>query len=224
MKKKIRVLLIEDNLEFREIITLTLGSEEDIELIGQFGTSEAALRDLKTLPAEEAPDLILLDLRLPGMDGLESLPHFRAVLPHANIIILTQSDDEADVLRAISLGASGYLLKSSTLDQLIEGIRNVMGGGAALDAHIARFILNTLKAKLPQTDINGILAPRELEVLHLLSEGQVKKEIADKLNISYATVDTYMRRIYEKLDVHNAPSAVRKASVLGLFPDDPEKL
>ena len=217
MKTPIRVMLVEDNLEYREIIALTLGSENDLELISHFGTSEAALRQLKAMPIRKKPDLILLDLRLPGMDGLESLPRFRDAVPDVPVIVLTQSDNEADVLRAISLGAAGYLLKSSTLDQLTEGIRSVISGGAALDARVSRFILNTLQAKLPQTEIDNILTRRELEILTLLGDGLVKKEIADRLNISFATVDSHIRHIYEKLEVKNAPSAVRKASRLGLF-------
>jgi DNA-binding NarL/FixJ family response regulator len=217
MTKKIRITLVEDNLDYRDIITLTLGAENDIELINQFGTSEAALRELKAMPKGTTPDLILLDLRLPGMSGLEALPHFRETLPDTPIIVLTQSDHETDVLDAISQGAAGYLLKSSTLEKLTEGIRTVMSGGAALDPSIAGFILKTLQTKLAPQEINNILTPRELETLILLSDGLVKKEIADRLDISFATVDTHIRHIYEKLHVQNAPSAVRKAFNLGLF-------
>jgi len=219
MKKAIRVMLIEDNLEYRDIIALTLEAEDDIELISQFGTSEAALIQLKAMPVRKIPDLILLDLRLPGMDGLESLPHFRKVHPDVPIIVLTQSDRETDVLRAIALGAAGYLLKSSTLDQLTEGIRTVLAGGAAIDGAIARFILNTLQTKLPQKEVDRILTSRELEILTLLGEGLVKKIIADQLNISFATVDSHIRHIYEKLNVNNAPSAVREAYRRGIFSD-----
>jgi DNA-binding NarL/FixJ family response regulator len=217
MTKNIRITLVEDNLDYRDIITLTLGAESDIELISQFGTSEAALRELKALPKGKTPDLILLDLRLPGMGGLEALPHFREALPDTPVIVLTQSDHETDVLTAISQGAAGYLLKSSTLEKLTEGVRTVMNGGAALDASIASFILKTLQTKLAPQEINNVLTPRELEILTLLSDGLVKKEIADRLNISFATVDTHIRHIYEKLNVQNAPSAVRKAFNLGLF-------
>ncbi|MBT4758749.1 MAG: response regulator transcription factor [Opitutae bacterium] len=217
MTKNIRITLVEDNLDYRDIITLTLGAESDIQLISQFGTSEAALRELKALPKGKTPDLILLDLRLPGMGGLEALPHFREALPDTPVIVLTQSDHETDVLTAISQGAAGYLLKSSTLEKLTEGVRTVMNGGAALDASIASFILKTLQTKLAPQEINNVLTPRELEILTLLSDGLVKKEIADRLNISFATVDTHIRHIYEKLNVQNAPSAVRKAFNLGLF-------
>ena len=217
MTNPIRITLVEDNLDYRDIITLTLGAESDIELISQFGTSEAALRELKAMPKGDAPNLILLDLRLPGMSGLEALPHFREALPETPIIVLTQSDHEVDVLNAISQGAAGYLLKSSTLEKLTEGVRTVMAGGAALDASIAGFILKTLQSKLAPQEVNSVLTTRELEILTLLSDGLVKKEIGNRLNISFATVDTHIRHIYEKLDVQNAPSAVRKAFHLGLF-------
>tara|TARA_B110000977_G_scaffold196723_1_gene277702 strand:+ start:3299 stop:3970 length:672 start_codon:yes stop_codon:yes gene_type:complete len=217
MTQTIRITLVEDNLDYRDIITLTLGAESDIELINQFGTSEAALRELKAMPAGTTPDLILLDLRLPGMSGLEALPHFREVLPDTPIIVLTQSDHEVDVLNAISQGAAGYLLKSSTLEKLTEGVRTVINGGAALDASIAGFILKTLQAKLAPQEVNNVLTLRELEILTLLSDGLVKKEIAERLSISFATVDTHIRHIYEKFNVKNAPSAVRKAFKLGLF-------
>ena len=217
MTQNIRITLVEDNLDYRDIITLTLGAESDIELVNQFGTSEAALRELKAMPKGKLPDLILLDLRLPGMSGLESLPHFREALPDTPIIVLTQSDNEADVLEAISKGAAGYLLKSSTLEKLTEGIRTVMDGGAALDASIAGFILQTLQTKLAPQEVNQVLTPRELEILSLLSDGLVKKQIGERLDISFATVDTHIRHIYEKLDVQNAPAAVRKAFNLGLF-------
>ncbi|VGO18313.1 response regulator [Pontiella sulfatireligans] len=218
MKRKIRVMLLEDNPEYREVISLALKDEPDIELTSQFGTSEIALRSLQDMSTRKEPDLILLDLRLPGMDGLDSLPYFRTALPDVKIIILTQSDDEADVLRAISRGAAGYLLKSSTLNQITEGIHTVMDGGAPLDAGVARFILDTLQSNMPKEEVENMLTPRELEILTLLGEGLLKKEIADKLEISYSTVDTHVAHIYEKLEVRNAPSAVNKAHRLGLFP------
>jgi len=220
MSFKIRVMLVEDNPEYREVIDLALEDEADIELTSQFGTSEIALRSLQDMSTRKEPDLVLLDLRLPGMDGLDSLPYFRSALPDAKIMILTQSDNEADVLRAISRGASGYLLKSSTLDQITEGIRSIMAGGASLDTGVARFILDTLQTKLPKGEIENVLSPRELEILTLLGEGLVKKEIADQLGIGYTTVDTHVAHIYEKLEVRNAPSAVNKAHRLGLFPRD----
>jgi DNA-binding NarL/FixJ family response regulator len=217
MKSKIRVMLVEDNPDYRDMLDLALEDLRDIELISQFGTSEIALRRLQEINNRKVPDLVLLDLRLPGMSGLESLPHFKTAIPSAKIMVLTQSNDQADVLLAISLGADGYLLKSSSLAQITDGIRSIMNGGAPIDNGVARFILDTLQANLPKGAIGQILSPRELEVLNLLSAGCVKKEIAAELNISRTTVDSHVGRIYEKLGVNNAPSAVHKAHQLGLF-------
>ena len=160
------------------------------------------------------------DLRLPGMSGLDALPHFASSAPQAKVIVLTQSDNEADVLRAIALGAAGYLLKSSTITQIKEGIRTVIEGGASLDPGVARFLIKTLQARLPKTSTEATLSERELEILALLGEGLVKKEIADRLGISYPTVDSHVQHIYEKLKVHNAPAAINIAHRLGIFPPD----
>lgn len=218
MKSTIRVLLVEDNPRYREVISLALKHEPGIQLVSEFGTAEIALRHLRESTGGELTDLILLDLRLPGMDGLEALSQFLAAAPGAKIIILTQSDNEADVLRAISLGASGYLLKSSTVTAITDGIRTVMKGGASLDAGVARFIINTLKTRLPKAGADVLLTGRQLEILTLLSDGFLKKEIAERLKISYATVDEHVARIYERLGVRNAPAAINQAHLLGLFP------
>lgn len=218
MNDNILVMLVEDNPRYREVIALALKPEPGIHLGSQFSTAEIALRSLRENANGEAPDLIVLDLRLPGMDGLEALPQFLAAAPGAKIMVLTQSDHEADVLRAISLGASGYLLKSSTANTIIEGIRTVMNGGASLDAGVACFIINTLKTRLPKGGAEGLLTSRQMEILTLLGEGLLKKEIAERLALSYATVDEHVAHIYERLGVRNAPAAVNKGHILGLFP------
>ena len=217
MNLNIRVMLVEDNPRYSEVIALALKHEPDIQLCSQFGTAEVAMRSLQGRPREELPDLVLLDLRLPGMDGLDALPHFLSAAPEAKIIVLTQSDNEADVLRAISLGASGYLLKSATADEIIEGIRTVMGGGASLDPGVASFLLNALKTRLPKGQSKLLLTDRQMEILTLLGEGLVKKEIAERLGLSYATVDEHIAHIYLRLGVRNAPAAINKAHLLGLF-------
>jgi len=220
MKSHIRVMLVEDHPEYREAIELALKKESAMELTSQFGTAERALLSLKDGLPHMQPDVILLDLNLPGMDGLDAIPCFNSALPDTKIIILTQSDREADVLKAITLGASGYLLKSATLKQITEGIRNVYHGGASLDASIAKFILTTLKTKLHKGDTEQMLTDREMEVLTLLAEGLVKKEIAERLSISSTTVVTHVSHIYEKLNVTNAPSAIDKAYRMGIFPTE----
>lgn len=211
-------MLIEDNLEYREAVRLALEQTQGLELTRQFGTAEIALRSLQDATEREAPDLILLDLRLPGMSGLEALAKCRENFPDVKVIILTQSDREQDVLHAISLGASGYLLKSATLNEIASSIQTVMDGGAPLDKGVAKFILESLQNRLPSNEDHSPLSERELEIVELLAEGFVKKEIASQLCIRYSTVDTHVAHIYEKLHVSNAPSAVNQAHRLGLLP------
>lgn len=218
MNRKIRIMMVEDHPEYREIVELALSKESNMEMTSQFGTTERALRSLRDREAREEPDIILLDLHLPGLGGLEAIPHFSTELPGAKIIILTQSNREEDVLKAIMLGASGYLLKSSTVKQLAEGIRTVMEGGASLDAKLAKFVLKTLKTKLPTSEIEHLLSKREVEVLTMLAEGRVKKEIAERLHISLTTVVSHVGHIYEKLNAPNAPAAIAKAFQLGILP------
>lgn len=211
-----RVILIEDNREYRKVIKLSLAVTPDLILIESFATCEIGLRYLENVAAIK-PEIILLDLRLPGMKGFEAIPYIKDYSPKSKIIVLTQSDSEEDVLKAISLGAMGYLLKSATVEEILAGIRTVNAGGASLDPSVAKFILNDLKERLPQQKIKIDLSQRELGILELLADGFVKKEIADKLNIGYTTVDTHVGNIYEKLHVRNAPSAVGTAYRLGLF-------
>jgi DNA-binding NarL/FixJ family response regulator len=218
MKRKTRIMIVEDHPEYREVVELSMNKEADFELISQFGTAERALRSLQDRSTRKEPDIILLDLNLPGMNGLEAIPFFHSALPGIKIIILTQSDREADVYKAITLGASGYLLKSSTLMSITENIRSVMNGGAPLDAKVAQYILTKLKPKLSELENEmPLLSPREMEVLNLMAEGLAKKEIADRLTISTNTVVTHANHIYEKLHANNAPSAINKAHRLGLF-------
>lgn len=218
MKQQIKIMLVEDNPEFRDVVAFTLSDEPDIELQSQFGTADFALRSLQDLSARKVPDLILLDLHLPGTSGLEAIPWFKEAVPDAEIIILTQSDREEDVLRAISAGASGYLLKESTLNQITAGIRTVMNGGATLDPLMAKYLINHHKKHPEQQAEQRLLSPRELEILHCIADGKLQKEIAAALNISPKTVDTHIRHIYEKLNVKNAPAAVAEAYKTGLFP------
>jgi DNA-binding NarL/FixJ family response regulator len=217
MSKKIQIMIIEDHPEYREIVGMTLARENDLELVSEYGTAERALRSFNTSRMPVKPDVVLLDLNLPGIDGLTALSLLTKELPETKVIMLTQSDDKGDILKAIMLGASGYLLKSSRADQLVEGIRTVASGGASLDANIASYVLATLKTKLPQDDFDSLLSTRELEILTWLAEGLVKKEIAEQLGISVTTVVTHVSNIYVKLDVNNAPAAIAKAFRRGIL-------
>ena len=220
MKAKIKVMLVEDHAGYREVIERALKKSESIELISQFGTAEIALRSLQDMSTRKVPDLILLDLNLPGMSGLEALPFFRQSLPDTAIIILTQSDREADIMEAITGGAGGGGGGWGGAGAIRDGIQTVMDGGASLDPAVASFILKTLSNQLKKAPLEKELSRREMEVLTLLGEGLVKKEIASELGISVTTVADHVRHIYEKLEVQNAPAALHRAHRLGLFNSD----
>ncbi|MDF7825589.1 response regulator transcription factor [Pontiellaceae bacterium B12227] len=217
MKKNIQVMMVEDHPEYREVIEIALQKASGIELISEFGTAERALRSLQDMSTRQEPDIILLDLNLPGMSGLDAIPYFSKTIPESRIIILSQSNQEADVLQAITLGAAGYLLKSSTVKTITDAISTVMEGGAPIDAGVAKYILATLKAPPQKEESFPPLSDREMEILTLVAKGHLKKEIAELLGISVYTVVTHTGHIYQKLNVANAPSAIDKAHTLGLF-------
>lgn len=215
MNKPITILVIEDHPKYRNVLEMAIADEPEMEIVGMFGAAEIALRHLSEV--QDSPDIILLDLNLPSMSGREAISEIETLHPSTKIIILTQSDAESDVLQTIREGASGYLLKSSTVRQIKDGIRTVMEGGASLDGKVAQYILNMMQERPSHLDLDKPLSDRELQILHLISQGLAKKEIGDKLSISYGSVATYIRRIYEKLNVINAPAAVNKAHRIGLF-------
>lgn len=217
MKQPITVMLVEDSAAYRKAIARSLSVEPDVELVSEFGTAEIALRSIQDLSSQAAPDVVLLDLNLPGMSGIEAIPWFKKYVPSTEIIVLTQSDKESDVLDAIAEGAAGYLLKSTTRDRLEESIRTVVEGGAILDPSIARYLLTKMKSAKSASPSKGKLTDRELEVLKLISDGLSKKQVAAELSISPKTVAIHAAHIYEKLNVPNAPAAVSKAYKSGLL-------
>jgi DNA-binding NarL/FixJ family response regulator len=213
-------MMVEDHPDYRDGVSLALETESDIDLVNTFGTAERALRSLQDMRERKEPDVVLLDLNLPGISGLEALPFFRSAVPDAKILVLTQSDRESDVFEAIRHGAAGYLLKSANLDKITDSIRTVMAGGASLDPNVASYILDLMQKNQAKSKIDVALSERETEVLVLLGEGLLKKEISERLKISEPTVATHVRHIYEKLEVQNAPAAINKAYRVGILPLD----
>jgi len=161
------------------------------------------------------PDVILLDVQLPGMDGITALSHLKGMAPGAQVVILTVFDDADKIFRAVCAGASGYILKSSSGKEIGEAIRQVIAGGAPMTPEVARKVLDTFTDKDGGKDTQGAdkydLTSRQREILRLMADGLVKKEIADGLNISVNTVSTHMQRVYEKLHVTTNTGAVAKA-------------
>jgi len=214
----VKIILIEDNPEYRRAISMTMERSEGYELVGKFGSAEQALAELQKPDASNDIDIVLLDLGLPKMQGLESISWIEKYAPAAKIVVLTQSDKRADVIEAIQQGASGYLLKSSSMQEIREAIGLVMQGGATLGPSVAKYLLDQIQSRGASNLPDCHLSARELEVLELISLGMLRKEIAKALTISENTVVTHIRHIYDKLSVSNAPAAIRKAYETGILP------
>lgn len=215
MKKPLNIVVIEDNTSYREVIRLAIERDEDLLMGAEFGTAEIALRELKE--SSDPPDLILLDLNLPGMSGVEAMPYFLEFIANVKVLVLSQSNAEQDILRSISLGASGYILKSTGVQEIRRAIKDVCAGGAILDPSVAKYLVGLIHSNRKKAEAKNPLTDRELMVIKLLSEGCLKKEISEQLKISYSTVDTHVRHIYDKLDARNAPAAVTIAHRIGIL-------
>ncbi|MGJ8642955.1 MAG: response regulator [Luteolibacter sp.] len=217
MKNPIKVMMIEDHPEYREAVQHVLSKEDDFEVIGIFGNANQALRELEKNTPEELPNVILLDLNLPGMSGLEAMQWIEKYAPEAKIMVLSQSDNESEVFMAIRNGALGYLLKSSSMDDIKTAIRTVANGGALLDPALAKYVLDEMKSGslAPQEVVK--LTPREIEILSMIAEGHSQKDISAMLKLSVYTIAEHLTNIYEKLHVKNAPAAISKAFRAGIL-------
>jgi DNA-binding NarL/FixJ family response regulator len=158
----------------------------------------------------------MLDVELPGMNGIEAVRRIKAVSPSTRIIMLTAFDSHEKIFKAICAGATGYLLKTSSAEKIVESIHEVHAGGAPMTPQVARSVLDMFaRLSVPQHDYG--LTVRERRILELMIQGLIKKEIAAELSLSYHTVDTHLRNIYAKLQVHTRTGAVAKALKEGLF-------
>ncbi len=207
------VWIVEDHEIFAKQIRRLIAGESDMVCPYHFSSAADLYDKLKF--TNEMPDLLLLDIGLPRRDGLQVLTDIRARFPDIKVLILSASEDKDQVYRAICNGAAGYLLKTSDPDEIISGIRDVMHGTSALSGSIASMILKGFARHGPVAKTDP-LTSREVEVLHFLVQGNIKKEIAEELLISQHTVDMHLRSIYRKLNVRSQTEAVSKALRQGL--------
>jgi DNA-binding NarL/FixJ family response regulator len=208
MINKTDVVIIEDNELLRDSLMEAINKSGQISCRNSFGSGEAALDLIEK--EELVPDIILLDIGLPGMNGIELIPELKKLSPSSKILIITVHDDDENVFNAICAGASGYLLKDLSADGIVNSISEVMNGGAPMNSHIAKKVLNMFRDQNVKSDSYS-LSEREKEILSLLVDGLSKKQIADKIFLSYHTVDSHIRNIYAKLEVHSRSSAISKA-------------
>lgn len=199
--------LIEDSTPFRVSLARGLERAGAFVCAGAFASAEEAL---EAVAWGGLPQVVLIDVGLPGMDGIEALRQLRQRLPTAAMIILTVFEDEDKIMRAICAGAQGYLLKTSPVSEIAGAITDVLAGGSPMNSRIARRVLELFSRLVPPQKNYGLTA-REKEILQLMVEGYIKKEIAVRVGLSVHTVNTHMRNIYEKLHVHTVNGAVAKA-------------
>jgi DNA-binding NarL/FixJ family response regulator len=206
----IRVLVVDDQELFRRGLTMLLSVEHDIEVVGEAGDGVEGTN----LAASAAPDVVLLDIRMPKRSGIEACVAIKEVVPSAKIIMLTVSDEEADLYEAVKSGASGYLLKDSSIEEVAQAVRVVADGQSLISPSMAVKLIDEFKQmSRPERDqVPGLrLTDRELEVLRLVAKGLNNREIAKQLFISENTVKNHVRNILEKLQLHSRMEAVRYA-------------
>jgi DNA-binding NarL/FixJ family response regulator len=202
----IKVSIVEDDEKLRETMIRYFAGQSGFECLCTYPDAETAIAEIPKNP----PDVVLMDINLPGMNGIECVVHLHAALPELKIIMLTVFEDSERVFNALSAGAFGYLVKSNRPGKILQAIRDVHEGGSPMSGHIARMVVQSFERRSPAKDETSNLTSRELEVLHGLSCGQPYKQIAGDLGISLNTVRTYIQRIYEKLHVHSQTEAVMK--------------
>jgi DNA-binding NarL/FixJ family response regulator len=201
---KIRLSIVEDDEPTRQILSDIVRSTTEMELVSVFVDTESAL---EALPRDR-PDVVLMDINLPKLSGVECVRRLRPLVPRTQFLMLTVYEDADHIFAALAAGATGYLLKSTRRAELLTAIQQVVEGGSPMSSGIARKVVQSFsKTDAPRSELET-LSPREQSVLSLLAQGLLYKEIADSLAISVPTVNTYIRRIYEKLHVRSRSQAI----------------
>lgn len=201
----IRIAVFDDNRDRCESLSMIIQNTEDMQLVGLFNDALNALSDVKSC----TPDVILMDIQMPGINGIEAVKLIKSEFPGISILMQTVFFDDKNIFDSIKAGASGYILKHSTPEKIIESIRDVRDGGSPMSPSIARRVLEFFQQPVINNDYN--LSKRESEILLLLTKGKSYKMIAETCHISFATVNTHIRSIYSKLHVNSIGQAVAKA-------------
>ncbi len=202
----ITVSIVEDQPALRENLLTYLSETPDFKCLAAYATAEEALAKI---PGNK-PDVVLMDINLPGMSGIECVKKLKTIVPSLAVVMLTVYENSDQVFQALAAGACGYLIKNTPPERILEAIRDVHAGGSPMSSHIARKVVQSF-GKAPKTPpTSAHLSPREQQVLELLVKGLLYKQIAAELEISMGTLYTYIRRIYEKLHVNCRASAIVK--------------
>ena len=208
LNHSIKICIVEDDALILKSLQQVLNNAEGFSVTGTFFSAEAALENLK----EHHPDVVLLDIDLPGISGIDAIPKIKKLQPELNIVMLTVHDEAELVFSALRQGALGYLVKVSNSKYLLEGIREVYNGGAPMSPSIARQVIASFRPEK-----HSVLSERETEVLQKLSNGTNNKQIADDLFVSTNTIKAHIKNIYKKLHVHSRAEAVSKGIKKGLI-------
>ncbi len=211
-KMNIAVCIVEDDAPAREILADWVRHSSGFKCVGTHASVEEALEHL---PAEK-PSVVLMDINLPGMSGIEGVRHLKPMLPETQFLMLTVYEDADHVFEALAAGATGYLLKQTPRSELLASIKDILGGGSPMTSNIARRVVQAFHREDATVPESAKLSQREREVLELLARGYLYKEITDSLNVSRGTLNTYIRRTYEKLHVRSRSQAVAKFSHFSL--------
>jgi DNA-binding NarL/FixJ family response regulator len=213
MSQPLAVALVEDQRPLREGLAALVDGTPGYRVVGSYESMEAALEGLTSA----RPTVMLLDIELPGMSGIDGVRELKSRAPEVQVLMLTVFGDDDRVFEAICNGASGYLLKDTPPARLLDAIRELAAGGAPMSPEIARKVVRMFQRVAPPRETPGDLSPRETQILRLLADGHSYKTAAAELNISPDTVRFHIRHIYEKLHVHSKSEAVLKAFRTGLL-------
>lgn len=215
-QETIGVALADDHVLFRQALRHMLESESDIEVVGEAGDGRA----IQTLVEQHLPDVILMDINMPGIDGVTATRELKSQLPGVRIIILTMFSEDGHVIRAVRAGADGYILKNSESSRVIDAIRTVYRGESVIEPQLASKLLSEFRrvSDVQDDDAMGGLTSREIELLRLVASGLSNKEIARKLNLAESTVKNRLSLLFEKLEVKDRTQAAIYALSHGLIP------